>query len=90
MLLLGGIALFSIRKSSWLILLVVECGNCVLLLVIVVRTLLAQASGCRLTPYVHFRAAGWYSFVGFVLGSGSGADPSACRSSSSARVHTRG
>lgn len=61
MLLLGGIALFSIRKSSWLILFVVECGNFVLLFVIVVRTLLAQASGCRLTPYVHFRTAGWYS-----------------------------
>ena len=43
MLVLGGTALFAIRKAnSWLILLVVECGNAVLLLVIMVRTLLAR------------------------------------------------
>ena len=43
MLVLGGTALFAIRKAnSWLILLVVECGNAVLLFVIMVRTLLAR------------------------------------------------
>jgi hypothetical protein len=43
MLVLGGVALFAIRKAnSWLILLVVECGNAVLLFVILVRMLLAR------------------------------------------------
>eukprot|EP01043_Picozoa_sp_COSAG02_P096676 COSAG02_NODE_32953_length_507_cov_215.531863_2_plen_66_part_00 len=37
MLVLGGIALFGIQKNSWLILLVVECCNGALLLLVIVR-----------------------------------------------------
>ena len=37
MLVLGGTALFGIQKSSWLVLLVVECCNGALLLLIIVR-----------------------------------------------------
>jgi len=43
---LGGVALFAIRKAnSWLILLVVECGNAVLLFVILVGTILGFVLG---------------------------------------------
>lgn len=47
MLVLGGIALFGIRKNSWLVLLVVECANAALLLLIIVRNRFFSASRGR-------------------------------------------
>jgi hypothetical protein len=45
MLVLGGVALFGIHKNSWLILLVVECCNGALLLLIIIGTILGFVLG---------------------------------------------
>jgi hypothetical protein len=45
MLVLGGVALFGIHKNSWIILLVVECVNGALLLLIIVRVALVLLVG---------------------------------------------